>query len=164
MKCCAWLVSVAVKGRVKRAVYFPIVLSMIVLIMTGCAHQKSSPQQETLDVKSLVHKEISDPVRADKIVALMEKMNADLNRQRQAMIDSQKELQRLNSDYNTTPEQFKSLMDSAKVSRDKMRQDIMDTYFKIKALTTRQEWEALSKAEVQAMSKILKERQILPEQ
>jgi hypothetical protein len=123
---------------------------VVLLLMTGCAHKQ--PQ----DMQNLVHKEISDPARAEKILALMDQMEDGINFQKMIVQDTQKQFMRLNGDYNTTPEQIQELLDGTKESREKNRQKIMDAFFQIQALTTPQEWEALSKAEIQKYPEFLK--------
>jgi hypothetical protein len=123
---------------------------VVVLLMTGCAHKQ--PQ----DMQNLVHKEISDPARAEKILALMDQMEDGINFQKMIVQDTQKQFMRLNGDYNTTPEQIQELLDGTKESREKNRQKIMDAFFQVQALTTPQEWEALSKAEIQKYPEFLK--------
>lgn len=156
----AWLEPVKIQVHMEKAKFLYVVFTVFVLLMFGCAHDHGAPKERTVDVKSLVQKEISDPVRADKIVALMEQLNAELNMQKQATLDIQQELARLNADYDATPEQFRKLMDSSTEYREKTRSKILDTYFQIKALTTPQEWEAISKAEVQEVLENLKKREI----
>ncbi|HWR68104.1 MAG TPA: hypothetical protein VN416_03710 [Desulfomonilia bacterium] len=123
---------------------------VVLLLMTGCAHKQ--PQ----DMQNLVHKEISDPARAEKILALMDQMEDGINFQKMIVQDTQKQFMRLNGDYNTTPEQIQELLDGTKESREKNRQKIMDAFFQIQALTTPQEWEALSKVEIQNYPDFLK--------
>jgi len=120
---------------------------IIVLFMTGCAHEQ--PALSQADVKDLVHKEISDPVRADKVVALMEQMDAEISDQMNAKVEFRKYFAKLNTDYYATPEQFEQYFESTREAQGKNRARIMETYFKIKDLTTPQEWEALSKPDMQ---------------
>jgi hypothetical protein len=144
----AWQGRGALNGLVMKKAGFSYGLFtlMFVLLMTGCAHEQ--PALSQADVKDLVHKEISDPVRADKVVALMEQMNAEISDQMNAKVEFRKDFAKLNTDYYATPEQFEQFMESTREAQDKNRARIMETYFRIKDLTTPQEWEALCKPEM----------------
>lgn len=162
MKGRSWQEAEGISCRLARAGLFCVLVSLFVLLTDGCAHQQTASHQKPVDMKSLVKKEIPDPERADQILALLEQLDADLATQRQAILASQQELKKLNADYDATPEQFMKLIDSARESRERSRQKIIDTYFRIKALTTRGEWEALAKAEMQALTDFLKKRGVSP--
>jgi hypothetical protein len=128
------------------------------LLVSGCAHEheKVAPNAlETVDMKALVHKEVSDPVRAGKILALLEQIDADFNKRIKANRETQQEVLRLNTDYNATPEQFKTIMERAGESRDEERARILEAYVKVKEITTPQEWEAISKVEMKPMMDFL---------
>lgn len=131
---------------------------MVVLFMAGCAHKaEAPPQPKAVDTKELVSREVKDPVRAEKILALMEKLGREMTLQREINMQGQQATLRLNGDYNTTPEQLQKHMESMQKSRSQNRQRIVETYFQIKALTTQAEWEALSKPDEEALRQLVKQ-------
>lgn len=142
----AWREACFVSGPAIKTAGFLCGLAAVVsvLLMAGCAHKQEAPPQKTEDLQSLVHKEISDPARAEKVLVLMEQMNASIRLQNELNQQAQQVFIMLNADYDTTTEQLQNHLDGTKASRDKNRQKIMDAYFQIKALTSQQEWEALS--------------------
>lgn len=125
------------------------------LLAAGCAHQQPAPPPPPADMKSLVRQVISDPARADKVLALMEQLDGEMGAQMKANVDLQNEFMRLNADYNAAPGQFQQHQSAAAAARDKARARIFDTYFQLKALTTKEEWDALSKPGKQAMTNVL---------
>jgi hypothetical protein len=127
---------------------------LIVLLFTGCAHEQAAP--ETENVKDLAHKVISDPARADKVAALMEQLDAEINAQMKRNSDAQKAFSRLNADYDATPEQFQQLIEDAQKTQTDSRGRMMELYFQIKANTSAQEWDALCKPEMQKLTSYLK--------
>jgi hypothetical protein len=145
-------------GRVMKRSGFLCGLSALigVLLMAGCAHDQTAAAKKSVDLRDLVRKEVSDPVRAQQILALMEQVEAGINFQKMINQDTQKQFMRLNADYNTTPEQIQGLLDGTKESREKNRQKTLDAFFQIQALTTPQEWEVISKAEIQKYPDFLK--------
>jgi hypothetical protein len=148
-------------GYAKKAGFIGGLAALIgVLLVAGCAHKPEAPPQKTESLQDLVHKEISDPARAEKVLALMEQMDARIKLQNEMNQQAQQAFLNLNADYNTTPEQFQQHMDSARASRDENRQKIMDAYFQIKALTTQQEWEALSKPGEQRLMDFLNKTEV----
>ncbi len=130
------------------------------LLMAGCAHKQAAPPQETVNLKELVHREIADPVRAEKILALMEQVDAGINAQWAMNQQAEQDFMMLNADYNSTPEQFQRHMESVKASRDRNRQVIMDAYFQVKALTTQKEWDAISKPDRDILMEFIKKTEV----
>ncbi len=134
---------------------------MVAMLLAGCSHNKASekiePHQKYMEeMKSTVNKEIPDPARAEKILALMNKLSNEFMIQKMKLGATQQELIKLNTNYDTTPEQMQKVMDDSLVSRMEYRKKIMDTYFELKSLMNKQEWEAISKADAQAMAEYLK--------
>ena len=158
----AWRAAGFLSGLAKKKAGYLCGLSVVivVLLMAGCAHKPEAPPQKTESLQDLVHREISDPARAEKILALMEQMDARIKLQKEMNQQAQQVFLNLNADYNTTPEQFQQHMDSARASRDENRQKIMDAYFQTKALTTQQEWEALSKPGEQKLMDFLNKTEV----
>ncbi len=134
---------------------------MITMLLAGCSHNKASeqiePHQKYMEeMKSTVNKEIPDPARAEKILALMNKLSNEFMIQKMKLGATQQDLIKLNTNYDTTPEQMQKVMDDSLVSRMENRKKIMDTYFELKSLMNKQEWETISKADAQAMAEFLK--------
>jgi hypothetical protein len=134
---------------------------MVAMFLAGCSHNKASeqmaPQQKYMeDMKATVNKEIPDPARAGKILALMNKLSNQFMAQKMKLGTTQQEIIKLNTDYDTTPEQMQKAMDESLASRMENRKKIMDTYFELKSLMNKKEWEAISKADAQAMAEFLK--------
>jgi len=128
-------------------------LALLILLFSGCSHEQPKPTQA--DVKGLVHKEISDPVRADKVAALLARLDAEIAEQMKAREANRNEFVRLNQDYNSTPEQFDRYLEKNRKVQEQNRARIMETYFKIKENTTPQEWEAICKPEMQSLTDML---------
>jgi transcription antitermination factor NusG len=113
-----------------------------------------------VDRKALVYKEVADPARAEKIVALMDKLEVEMKLQSEINKQGQQTILMLNTDYDTTPEQLQKQMDVIQTSRYQNRQRILDTYFQIKALMTRQEWEAISKPEGEMLMQMINKAKV----
>jgi hypothetical protein len=139
----------------KSAIWFGATVLVIALLMVGCAHDKAGQPMSTESKKALIHKEVSDPVKAEAIVALTIQMKADLDALMKVNIDTQKEFQSLNTNYDTTHAQFEEFLADSRQAKDKAREKILDAYFRIKALTTPQEWEVISKIEMQTINGML---------
>lgn len=134
---------------------------MVVLLLAGCSHTKSSgqvtPREKYMnEMKTLVNKEVPDPARADKILALMEQMSREVMDLKKRSISYQQEFMRLNADYGTTPEKLQQVIDESHEFRMESRKKIMDAYFELKSLMDKEEWEAVSKGDVKAMAEYLK--------
>ncbi len=148
-------------GYAKKAAFIGGLSALIcVLLMTGCAHKPEAPPQQTVDRKALVYKEVADPARAEKIVALMDKLEAEMKLQSEINKQGQQTILMLNTGYDTTSEQLQKQMDVIQTSRSQNRQKILDTYFQIKALMTRQEWEAISKPEGEMLMQMINKAKV----
>lgn len=131
---------------------------MAVLLTAGCAHQQTAPAQGgPTDMQKLVLQVVKDPERAGKINVLLQQLDAQLKSRRQLSNIERQELLRLNAEYSSTPEQFQALIESSRESRMKSRALILDTYSQVKALTTPQEWEAISSAEIREAEALQKD-------
>lgn len=148
-------------GYAKKAGFIGGLAALIcVLLTTGCAHKPEAPPQQTVDRKALVYKEVADLARAEKIVALMDKLEVEMKLQSEINKQGQQTILMLNTDYDTTPEQLQKQMDVIQTSRYQNRQRILDTYFQIKALMTRQEWEAISKPEGEMLMQMINKAKV----
>jgi hypothetical protein len=134
---------------------------MVIMLLAGCSHNKASeqmtPQQKYMnEMRTLVNKEVPDPARADKILALMNQLSSEFMVLKEKLVANQHKLVRMNADYDTTPEQMQQVMDESFEYRMESRKKIIDTYFELKSLMNKKEWEAISKADAQAIEEYLK--------
>jgi len=111
-----------------------------------------------------VYKEISDPARAEKVLILMRQMSAGINDLKKTNERVQQEIVKLNADYDATPEQFRKQQAYAGEARRTHRQEILDAYFQVKALTTPQEWEALSSSDKESLKEFIKKDEVPDEE
>lgn len=137
---------------------------LLVLLMAGCAHNQPAPAPEPPGLKALVYKEIADPVRAEKVLVLMRQTTAGINALKETNQRVQQEIVKLNADYNAMPEQFRKQQAYAGEARRRLRQEILDAYFQIKALTTPQEWEALSRSDRESLKEFIKKTEVPEEE
>jgi hypothetical protein len=152
----AWLISRG--SNMESGLLWILPSFLLFLLMAGCAHKQ--PEPEPVDLKAFVYKQISDPARAEKILALMNQTSAGINALKETDQEVQQKTMLLNADYKATLEQFRKLQDFAAESRRRNRQEILDAYFQIKALTTPQEWEALSQNEKESLKDFIKKTEV----
>lgn len=135
---------------------------LLILLMAGCAHNPPAPQPPGLE--ALVHEKIADPVRAEKVLVLMRQTAAGISALKETNERVQQEIVKLNADYNATPEQFSKQQAYAGEARRRLRQEILEAYFQIKALTTPQEWEWLSGSDRESLKEFIKKTEVPDEE
>jgi hypothetical protein len=94
----------------------------------------------------------------------MRQTTAGINALKETNDRVQQEIVKLNADYNATPEQFRKQQAYAAEERRRRRQEILDAYFQIKALTTPQEWEALSRSDRESLKEFIKKTEVPDEE
>ncbi len=141
----------------------PCFLSLVVLVLlsSGCAHHKgtvdNTPGQNALDaLRSRVRQEIADPARSGQILALVDQMEKELDDLNRTVLQFREDYRRLNANYEATVEEFRKLIAESDMALRRSQQKLIETHFQIKALTTPQEWAALSMQERKAFEDSLK--------
>ncbi|HXK46818.1 MAG TPA: hypothetical protein PLT09_05220 [Deltaproteobacteria bacterium] len=145
------------------------VMLMAVMFLAGCSHTReavpmTARQKYMNEMKTLVSREVADPARADRVLALMDRMSMESLALKEKSVFYQHEFMRMNADYGTTPEQLQKIIDESLEFRMESRKKIMEDYFELKSLMTKKEWEAVSKGDVQAMAECLKASEESPRQ
>ena len=132
----------------------------LILLMNGCSHQplseKQSRQQMLEEMRAYLEK-IPDPDRRDQLLALMKTLKQDLAELSQAVDQFGADAQRFNADYDATKEDFHKIFDQFNTSRKTLQQEILTSHYKMKELTTPEEWEDLADLEKEALSEIIRQ-------
>jgi uncharacterized coiled-coil DUF342 family protein len=136
------------------------VVLTFVLLVNGCAHQKVSDEesrQRVLEEMRIYVKEIPDPHRAEQLSVLVDTLQQDVAELRKTVRKFRREMGVLNKNYDATNEDFREILDEYNSARKGIRQEILSSYFKMKKLTTPDEWKDLAKLEEAALSKGLRQ-------
>jgi septal ring factor EnvC (AmiA/AmiB activator) len=136
-----------------------LVLSLV-LVICGCSHQpiteEQSRQQMLEEMKAYLEK-IPDPNRRDQLSKLMNALKQDLAELNRTVEAFGEDVHRLNANYDATKEDFHKIFDQFNTSRKRLQQAILTSHYKMKELTTADEWEDLADLEEKALSKIIQQ-------
>lgn len=140
----------------QRTLKFKIVKSLLLffaLITYGCSHQNISKEAERLrvleDMKEYIQS-LSGRERKDQLIALMDLIKKDMEVLNQSIQKFGSESKVLFSDYDATPGDFEKLFKAFNNTRMTLQKGILTSYFKMKELTSAEEWKELSKLEEKA--------------
>ena len=132
----------------------------LILLMNGCAHQQVSEEQsrqQMLEEMRACLEKIPDPDRREQLSTLMNTLEQDLAELSQAVDKFGADVQRLNTNYDASKEDFHKIFDQFNTSRKRLQQEILASHYKMKELTTPEEWEDLADLEKEALAKIIRQ-------
>jgi predicted kinase len=95
------------------------------------------------EIKADLETYVVDQARTDQIVSHLEEVENIISSNGKQLKEIYAEVERLNANYDSTDEQYASVLEKGyKVTLDS-RSRILDQRFKMKKLMTREEWEAV---------------------
>jgi outer membrane murein-binding lipoprotein Lpp len=142
----------------RRGTIPPILLSLLAIIIAGCA---STPKSEAVAssvtaYQSKIRDIVADPARAEMLVQLVDQAAAEVNAAETEAAAFAEQFQRLNADYDATREQFTNLLTAHRQRRHQFAQSLLSIRSKMVASTTPLEWESLSKVRTKVLETIFK--------
>jgi len=138
-------------------------LALAILATIGCAthpgmryHGGGEPGASALDrglkeMAALIEKTVQDPEKAKQAQGIVEEIVAEVKQSNQQNQQFHQQLYKLNENYEAVPDEFTKILDDLNNNRMRTATKILGLRFKMKALLTAQEWNALS--ESMAMSR-----------
>ena len=138
-------------------------LALAILATIGCAthpgmrdHGGGEPGASALDrglkeMAVLIEKTVQDPEKAKQAQGIVEEIVAEVKQSNQQNQQFHQQLYKLNENYEAEPDEFTKILDDLNNNRMRTASKILGLRFKMKALLTAQEWNALS--ESMAMSR-----------
>lgn len=98
----------------------------------------------TKDVSGLVEKHVKDPEKVTQVNVVMGEIIAEVKSAREQQRQYHRALYELNANYAAPPEEFTKILDELNNSQMRSSAKILGLRFKMKALLTADEWNALS--------------------
>ncbi len=128
----------------------------VILVAAGCSqHQRAGywgngENDRKMDrlarhAASLIEDTVQDRDRADQVKALVTELIQVGSGASRQNADYHQRVHTLNAKYDTTPEEFGSVLDEMQTTLTRTAAQIVDLRFKIKEQLTEEEWNALSK-------------------
>lgn len=126
------------------------------LALAGCAKAPKTTAElvggPMLEMRQAVERNVVDPGRRAQLLALVGELDGVLQAHSKDLYALSNDLSRLNADYDATREAFDTLA-STFAQRSQVRKErALDLHFQMVALTSVEEWNPISKREVEALS------------
>ena len=121
-----------------------LILFLILLLSFGCSkkHTKGDPYMgETAlsEQKSLIEKNISDPVKQEQLLKKVTDFEMMLKQARHY-----KNMKALTADYNATQEDFENLIGNFNIEYETLLNNLVSRRMEMKGLVTPEEWKTIS--------------------
>jgi hypothetical protein len=116
------------------------------LLVNGCASDPSPVDPMVEIVKSLevsVRANVSDPDRAEQVVALLTRLESELERFGRDLQATRKRLFEMNRNYDATRTDFDAIWKQCREARTAFARTMFDVRRKAATLMTAEEWDAV---------------------
>ena len=137
------------EAQVKKA------LLPVLVLLCGCAGHDVSQSDEIAKKVRIVRDEVSrvvpDAGRREKLQAALDRFGRELEGFSRSASKLQESLHALNADPDASRAQFTQLIDRYEGERKSYRMRLTQIHFELLALTTDEEWRAISKHEASAV-------------
>lgn len=137
-------------------------LTLAVATVAGCSSKRdlTPEQQAQADVtayEAQIHKIVSDPARADQLVALTNEFQQLATESIASVKGYRAKVTALNSDYDATRQDYEALFSQQDARREAFIKSAGALRERMAALTTDSEWEELKKARLRLLDADLEE-------
>lgn len=133
-----------------RLFLLPFSLLLIFILLSGCSKgQKKQapllPGQDWLDnMRGRIEKHIDDPAKKAQLLLLVEQDEKTFKEMFQETKTFYHDMYTLDKNYNSTQDDFRKLFADYNATRDRLRNQAVENRFKMKVLTTPEEWSHVS--------------------
>jgi len=122
-------------------------LTLALLITASCASKPSGPEANVdrrLDeYTKLIDEEIKDPERAEKMKALIERLNAEFDRQAEEIRARQRELKEAARSYQSSDAELETILAELRREALDLSKVLQDGHFELRDLVTEEEWKEI---------------------
>ena len=130
------------------------------LLLAGCGGKEAVAPEEVEqaafnDLRSKVIDVVPDPQQQETILGLVDVLQSDFSKLRKDVVVRRTELRKLNSDYDSTREQFHDYVERYDAEIKLSREKVTASHQKLLITTTVDEWDALKKADSKTMKKLV---------
>lgn len=124
------------------------VLILIAVLTLGCSKQAPDPAQIRLDETALIQSTVVDPVRAAKMLALLDARDRLIEESSALLQQYRRELQALNADYDARREVIVEIIDVYNRERAIKQLRFIELIAEMKRATTAAEWKVIAEFEL----------------
>jgi hypothetical protein len=139
---------------------YPLLLTILVLAgflsLSSCSKKPKPTPAQVLDnqvaaTRTAIDKYVEDETRADELLDLLEEVEGVLAEYNSGFEDLVQDFREAYTDYGSTREELESLMEDIKASTRETRSRVLDLHFRMRDLTTEDEWKKIVKYEADAI-------------
>jgi arsenate reductase-like glutaredoxin family protein len=129
------------------------VLALCVLLglVSGCSifgkkeKAEFEPGSEWVeDTRDEINENVKDPDRKADLLALVSQVEKDFGEMDRVSQKLYADLESLSDNYNSSPEEFRKTISEFEASRKEVRDRIVDSRFKLRDLSTPEEWKEIA--------------------
>jgi hypothetical protein len=130
-------------------VYLAVCCVVSLVLLVGCGRNKKEsaygPGNEWVnDMRDQIQKNIDDPEKVTKLLAVVDEIEIVLMEMDQAVLVYYATLDSLDADYNSTREDFQSVIDAFNVQRLERSNELVGHMFEMKRIAGREDWKTVS--------------------
>jgi len=139
---------------------FPLVLAILMLagflVLTSCSKKPKPTPAQVLDnqmaaTRTAIDKYVEDTERADKLMDLLEEVEGALAEYNSGFEDMVRDFREAYTDFDSTREDLEGLIEDIKASTRETRSKVLDLHFRMRDLTTEDEFKKIVKYEADAI-------------
>jgi Spy/CpxP family protein refolding chaperone len=132
-------------------------LGVLAVVISGCGRHHGMSQghhdggyeaggmkRGMQDMSALVERTVKDPQKATQVNAIMQQIVQQVKESHERSRALHERIYELNTRYDATPEEFTKILDELNNTRMGSAANILGLRFKMKELTTPEEWKALT--------------------
>ena len=134
--------------------FFVLVLCVLLGLFSGCSISGKKEKAEiergskwVEDMQDRIKDEIEDPDKKNEMLALIVQTEKDLEGLDRVFQKLYADMGTLNDNYNARPEEYQKVFSEFEAGRKKAHNRILDSRFKIRDLSTPEEWKELMEME-----------------
>jgi len=133
------------------ALFAVLALCVLLGLVSGCSKSGKKDTAEfdpgggfAEDMRDTVEDEIEDPDKKAEMLVLVDQMAKDVEEMDRVVQKLYADINRLNDNYNASPEEFRKVIAEFEASRKEVRDRIVDNRFKMRDLSTPEEWKGIT--------------------
>ena len=121
-------------------------LLSLMLLLAGCSGQEKMKTADDwlVEMRKVVHAEVSEPQRATAIIAELETLVTTLTQWQKSQVQFTAEFKALNANYDASRQEFQHLIEGNNSNRQQHEKRLWETRIRIRELSSEDEWQTIS--------------------
>ena len=121
-------------------------LLSLLLLLAGCSGKEKMKTADDwlVEMRKVVHAEVSEPQRATAIIAELETLVTTLTQWQKSQVQFTAEFKALNANYDASRQEFQHLIEGNNSNRQQHEKRLWETRIRIRELSSEDEWQTIS--------------------